>query len=453
VIKYKQHSNTRLISKILFYIIFSIPLLRYYDLFNTGLGMETILTFIVLLLCIYLSQSAYIQHRIYPENRKARNWFILFSLWAIIVTIFYEVFTDINIGSIYANYSLVALIMLVIRLVIIYNLIGGRFDGSSCCNIYSKFVMLVIVVYIFQWGLFTAGLKMSFKLPFMDFTNAWHFLNSHNSFGMNPYPTSMFSERAHLAQYLAPYIALCLYSKTLINGNRILKALFASVVVITTVSGNGIIILLIEWSLYFLFYNDIKMKYRILISVVGMFLILYTYEVLNNIPMYQAMFNRLFIDVSGSSYISSKADYRIYRGFDLFFQLPLYGKFFGVGYNHMQIFANKFNIVSQYEKSWLAYEYFSTITQVLLYFGVIGFMLFYKHLSVLFWKSTNVVKGLIVIMVALWLSSSMFLNSSHIMYMLLIMTAFYSSKGKNEHQRKVKRNGIINVGKVSGAIK
>jgi hypothetical protein len=441
VIKYRQYSNTRLISKILFYIIFSIPFLRYYDLFNTGLGMETILTFIVLLLCIYLSQSAYIQ--LYPENWKARNWFILFSLWAIIVTIFYEVFTDINISSIYANYSLVVLIMLVIRLVIIYYLIGGRFDKRSCCNIYSKFVMLVIVVYIFQWILYTIGLNMSFKLPLMDFTNAWHGLYSHKSFGMNPYPTSLFSERAHLVQYLAPYIALCLFSKTLIKGHRMLKAVLTSVVVISAVSGNGIIVVLIVWFLYFFMYSEIKKQYRIFAVVVGMVLIVGTYEVLKGIPMYQEMFNRLFIDVSGSSYSSTKADYRIYRGFDLYLQLPLNGKIFGVGYNHMQIFANKFNIVSQYDNSWSTYEYFSTITQLLLYFGVIGVTLFYKHLSALVWKSADVVKGMIVVMVALWFSSSMFLNNYHIMYMLLIIAAFYLSKERNRPLEKAKGNESI----------
>jgi hypothetical protein len=159
--------------------------------------------------------------------------------------------------------------------------------------------------------------------------------------------------------------------------------------------------------------------------------------------MYQEMFSRLFIDTSGSSYSSTKADYRIYRGFDLYLQLPLNGKIFGVGYNHMQIFANKFNIVSQYDNSWSTYEYFSTITQLLLYFGVIGVTLFYKHLSALVWKSADVVKGMIVVMVALWFSSSMFLNNYHIMYMLLIIAAFYLSKERNRPLEKAKGNESI----------
>jgi hypothetical protein len=445
VLKYRRHSNVRLISNLLFYLIFSIPLLRYYDLFSTGIGMGTLLILIILVLFIFLSQSAYVRHGIYPENRKSRNWFILFSLWAIVITAFYEIFTDINISSPYANYSLVALIMLVIYLIVICYLVSGCFDAQDCFNIYSKFVTLVIAVYIFQWILYAMNLNMSFKLPLMDFTNAWHGLYSQKSFGMNPYPTSLFSEKAHFAQYIVPYIVLCLYSNTLINGNRILKAVLASIVVISSVSGNGIIVTFIIWLLYFLMYSEIKKKYRIIIVVVGMVLIVGTYEVLKSIPIYQEMFNKLFVNTSGSSYSATKADYRIYRGFELYLQLPLYGKLFGVGYNHMQIFANNFNIISQYDNSRSAYEYFSTITQVLLYFGAIGLTLLYKHLSALFWKSTNVVKGLIVIMVALWFSSSMFLNNSHIMYMLLIIAAFYSSKGANESLANVKANQSINV--------
>ena len=70
-----------------------------------------------------------------------------------------------------------------------------------------------------------------------------------------------------------------------------------------------------------------------------------------------------------------------------------------------------------------AFEFFSTITQVLLYSGIVGGSLFALHIYNL-WKEKNImVKGLLIMALSIWFSSQMLFANSHIMYIALIVAA------------------------------
>jgi hypothetical protein len=110
---------------------------------------------------------------------------------------------------------------------------------------------------------------MSFKIPFFDYSDAWSGILKNTVFGMSPLPRALFSEKSHLSQYLVPYIALYLYSSKAIPKHRLLKAIITSAVVLSTVSGNGTLIVLIEWLMYFLFFSQVKKNYKIAFSSAG----------------------------------------------------------------------------------------------------------------------------------------------------------------------------------------
>lgn len=389
----------------------------------------------LLALCVgvILVFSVHSQDKQIAELRSSKRWFAAFGLWAIMITLVYEICTNINVTTSNASYTINVFIVMIINIILIYTILKGCFDIDSCVKIYTWIVYFLMALYCFQWVLYSTGTIIDFKLPFMKFTSSWSYLE-YKHFGMSPYPRALFSEKAHLSQYLVPYIALCLYSNKIIKRHRIEKAIIVSAVVISTISGNGIIIVGIEWLVYFLFFGQITKNRRIIFTVLGPLLMAGVYYMLSSIPSFSSMFSMLFS--SENVGISSKADYRIYRGFDIFRQLPWFGKLFGVGNDHMYLFSLEYGISSIYDRSMQGYEYFSAWFETAIYYGFIGLFMSYKHLRALFKMKSNAVKGLIFVVAALWVSTEMIFTNFHIMYVLIIVAvAVYEKReiGSNEN--------------------
>jgi len=123
----------------------------------------------------------------------------------------------------------------------------------------------------------------------------------------------------------------------------------------------------------------------------------------------------------------------------MFSRLPILQKFVGVGYYNMESFAEAHNIISKFDTTWNIYEYFSAFTQLLLYFGIIGFILFFAHIVPLFKKQSNLTKGLIIIFVAITLSSEILFQGFHMMYLLLVLLSIQI----NEENKKYIDNSDI----------
>ncbi len=420
----KNNNLNNMLSGFFFLFILLTPIFRYYDLGNTGIGMENLISIgsLALGILLYINSSNSLEC---SYIRKSRRFFAAFGIWSICVTAFYELFTEINIHNSYATYSSNVFVITTINIVLLYTIISGRYDVSNLFRIYSAIIWLLICLLAFQWILYLLGKTMSFKIPLMEFSESWSSLESKN-FGMSPFPRALFSERSHFAQYVLPYVAICLYSDKIVMKNRIGKAIIASIAIITTISGNGIIVLLIEWLLYFIVLSGLKSKKKIMVSIMGITAIFIAYLIMLSIDSFSSMFNMLFTSESNHA---SKADYRIYRGLDLYNQLPILQKIFGIGNSHMYLFASINGITSKYDVSWSIYEYFSALFELIIYYGIIGFFFCYKHLRELIQAKINVTTGLIIMMLSLWLSTEMLFRNYHIFYMLLIIGSYIYEKG------------------------
>lgn len=412
------------------FFVFLYPLLRYYKLPIIGMGFEAVMALLLGIIAFFLWLSRFsLEYDV--ELRKTKNYFLLFLLWSLLITAFFEMFTEYNLNNPMANYNINSMIIFFMSGFVIFFIVRGIVFTDRCLKIYTAFVYVLLAIVILQWILLFMGIRISFKMPF-EYTSDWSYMNK-KIFGMNAYPTGLFSERSHLCEYICPYIALCLFSQNLGINNRMRKAIVFSILILSTASGNGIIILLIEWSLWLLGFGQEKTAKkstkRILIIIIGAAVLVLLYFYLSHIPRFEEMFSKLFFDSSGSQFTASKADYRIYRGFDIYSKIPFLEKILGVGYKHMYLFSQNHEISSAFDYSWHdVYEYFSAISMVLLYFGIVGFYLFYSHLLELYKSRIDVVRGIIIIMVALFFSCEMLLNYSHIMFMVLIIAAFNIEK-------------------------
>ena len=286
---------------------------------------------------------------------------------------------------------------------------------------------------MFQWLVMILGVRMSFKFPFLAYASGWKFLEGIN-FGMRTFPTSLFSERAHFSQYLVPYIAICLYSDQLIKKWRYHKALGVSAVVVSTISGNGIISVIIIWLMFVLLFGKIKSRNRIIVFIITVCAIIGFYYILSDIPAFNNMFSHLF---SSEDTNYAKADYRIYRGLDMFLRLPFFGKIFGVGYKHMHMYSRVYNIVSVFDKHEMVYEYFSSVSQILIYSGIVGAALCFMHMKALYRTAQKIVKGLLILQLALWFSTEMIFLNDHIMYSLIIVCVYKLSAASQRKETSV----------------
>ena len=408
-------------------LIMLIPMMRYYSVPILDIGFDSFFILAILFICIWFAMIGR-TFDIPREMKRSGNFFALYIAWTVAITMFFELCSNLNMNLSIANYNLSGLLFPLFHGLVIIFIFKGCIDLDNVLKIYIWFVNLIAVIYIFQWGLYAVGLKLSFKLPFA-FDSDWAFLANKGGFGMNPMPRALFSEKSHLCEYLAPYVAMCLFSETIVEKARIRKAVLFSVIMATTLSGNGIVLLFVMWFMYFVVFNKAQKKnQKVLIGIVGIVALGVVYMVLMQIPAANKMLSQLFVDETGSEFVAAKADYRVYRGLDLFTKLPTYAKITGVGYKHMFIFSRAYKIYSEYDYSWKLYEYFSAVSMVLLYSGLIGTYGCVRHFWALYKAKIKTVTVLVIVMVALWFSAEMLLNYTHVMYVLLISSVLCYEK-------------------------
>lgn len=415
----KSKSNSYRYSFIVSVLILLLPFLRYYDLPFTSIGFSSFLFFIILIFLILIAFGTKKPRKNKSANSKSRFWWGIFLLWTTFITaLFY--FNNKSANFLAATNTIV--IMAAVGLILFLTL-SNSFELKPFLQIYDFFISICIIVYAIQWLLFASGIIISFQVPFLNYNDSWEGLKT-NIFGMTPLPCSLFSEKSHLCNFILPYLALRLFAR-IKTKNLLTNPIVLSFVLLSTISGNGIIGSLIVWLLFFLFFGKIKGFKRIMVICSGAALLVLIYFVLLKIEVFSDMFSELFVDNSGSAYHHTKADYRIYRGFDIFGMLPTVNKFIGVGYNQAEVFSKAHGIVSIYDQDTLAYEYFSMISAIIIYTGLFGLFFYLLHLWYLFKGGNKVTKGLVVLFVAIMFSTSMLFLETQIIYTLMIA---YSTK-------------------------
>lgn len=407
-------TKNKFLSNIIIILVLLLQLFRYYDFPFTTVSMNVVILFSLSLVFVILSTSSSnsIESKI---NIKSRMFFCLFVFWMVLISIIYFLINNllsekmnIFIGTVLFAFS-------------IFGLLTNRIDLRSSIKIYTFFVYTLIIIYALQWVLILNGLFVDFKMPFLKYSNSWIGLEK-VKFGMNNMPSSLFSERSHFCNFLLPFVIISLFDDRVEKKTRLIRSIIVSFVIISTISGNGIVSLLIAWSLYFLFGGQAKSYKRIIIVFLGLIFILGTYQFLRTIPDFANMFSRLFSDNSGSSYYYSKADYRIYRGFDIWKQIPFGNKIIGVGAFQMEPFAFSHGISSIYDSNLSAtYEYLSMIFELLIYTGFIGTVFYFLHLYHLFKNNNKAVKTMIIVFIALMFSTEMFFNEAYVFYIMFIV--------------------------------
>lgn len=320
-------------------------------------------------------EVCYIIAQIYKHKWIIKPTFFFFMIWLVVVTIvnFSGNTTSVNrmIGELVTLLSVVMISQdtKAYKFLIIYKVI------AKVCLIY--FVAQVVLMY-------TISFPLQFTLPFFPVKDelklAFDFLSYYNrdmTYIRFPGP---FSEPSHYAAYLIPLLAILLFDNEKKLQEKWKLPVLISITMVISTSGVGILLGAATWGMYFAF-NYSTTKNRLILLP---FIVMAAATIFSLLIMYSEQFsitvsNLFSVQDQVRFATGSKADYRIYRGFSMYLQLPVLNKLFGVGFANMNDFAISHNIGTIYDiATSQTVEYYNGISQILLYSGLVGFCLWAK---------------------------------------------------------------------------
>lgn len=383
-----------------------IPLFVYYDIPYTDISFDTALVFVI---AVYVALASIANNeRVKSENCR---FYFLLVLWTLTVTSVYYL-----LGRYAVNYGIGLWYILLVFFVVL-GVEKRVLDHRLIIKAYKFLCFCAIFLVIVQWAAFLiTGYRISFMLLFLPFNDAYEFLNVH-FITVSETQTSFaafFSERSHFCLFITPLLCMSIY-EFLQKKGKVWVPVITTLAMLSTTSGNGIVVSAIAWIVAAFFV--IKGRKKIFGLILVVLLVIGAYLIMRQIPAFNAIFSKLF--TSNDTYSHSKADYRIYRGFDYFFQLPLFNKFFGIGYRCLESSFSYYHLVDHFNTTG---EYMGCIGQVLVYSGALGMLLFMVFIWKLFSRSNELSRIILICFLAYCFSSSIYFDAIWILYFALVFS-------------------------------
>ena len=229
-----------------------------------------------------------------------------------------------------------------------------------------------------------------------------------------PRSAAFFLEPSYFAQYLFPYIVINIFSK---QKNAFKKVIAVSLIMFLIKSGNGTILLLLIWGIWFLFSN---IKAYIKISVVAVMLMGLVGVYLIDSSIFETLLSRtseLHTTTNTNMEESETSGFiRFFRGYYLYNDMPLFNKLFG-STNDAVIAAMRASPFL-----WNKDQFMNGIQTLLIYNGLFICLLYFRHI-ILFCKGATKQKEVIALVagfIFLMFSESYYLSSRALLTMLFI---------------------------------
>lgn len=299
-------------------------------------------------------------------------------------------------------------------------------------RIYGYFAGFSVIIFIIQEIQYNIlGYRMACLVPFfklasqnMDMSQQLRAIQNLDR------SSSIFAEPSHFAQYIVPYLAVCMGK--LHSENKLLdwRIIVLSLCLLWLRSGNGILLCAVMWICFILFTNIRRgLKYFLIFPLCIVASIVF----LNNISKteigeeLQSRTEEMSIsdDKITSGYI------RLYRGYYIYGELNPIIKIFGVGLGG----AN--DAIDNSSRSWMFKEgdhYLNNIQILLISYGLLGTILFFVFLIGLIRKNFFEGKLIIIGFITMSFMESFFCSPKMLMYLaipILAQRSFLHKKYKN----------------------
>lgn len=360
------------------------------------------------------------------KNRKMPKIAVLFFIWSLIITAVMNLAVP-NVSSVSMNRAIVFLFY-----VLTIAVLPKDSDRDAFVNIYMIFAYMVLAFFIVQILLYYVfDTALMFQIPGLNLKDnlnyAYQYLSDASFYG-NPFPRfpGPFSEPAIYAVYLVPMLLICLYGTERRKKNYCMAALIIITLFCST-AGMGIVMSVVSVGVCIWQINAKSRKRFIWIPFLAVICLVLLAVVYFSSSTLRNLINNLFFSGDASS---SKADYRIYRGISYFLSLPLLYKITGIGLFHAEQFAFQNNLRNSYDVSGAAYEYFNGVSQIFIYTGLIGAVLFIVFLWRMFSKKNAADWGFFILYLMLIVGTSFLFTEIALIYYMVI----YGISRENEMQ-------------------
>ena len=276
---------------------------------------------------------------------------------------------------------------------------------TKLINYYKKVSAIVMVLFFIQIVLYyILNIKVIFKIPLLNL-----FLNRNIEFSSNTMfrPSSVFLEPSWLVIYLAPYLVYSLFKK-----NNIIITTITSGVILLSTSSLGVIVVFSLMICKLIINTKLNLKNVILIVAFIMIL-----SIFMKTPYMKNTLSRL--DTVGSSASTSM---RLYRGPNIYKQLPNINKIFGVSIGNLENFINsngKVNDVYYYSGS---KEFVNDIAYIFITTGLIGGILYLYFLIKLYITSSMYLKINILLFLIIASVNPMLTNYIWLFYTVILFS-------------------------------
>ncbi len=380
---------------------------------------------ILLLICLPI-----VLYNIYYDNHfifdKAIKYYIFFSLYTVIISLIY--ISRYNNSD--SNRSLIAFIVFTFVYILLIGykkyLVYFLRYYKSLSVLFSIFLIIQFVAYHFL------AIKLSGIFPFLK--TYYEIEGEAFVIGFNEIVriSSFFIEPSHFALYVAPALCIFLWDIGDKSKYRSLYIIVIGLAMILSTSANGIILLSIILLTYI--FSKYFYKFNIKYYIFGAIILSVFVSVFLKSSLIQSSTYSLFITREHRS--ESKADARIYRGFLFYYELPVNEKLFGIGWRNAKNYSLTHNNSKLYNRYYItAFDYFNSISAILIYSGLLGFIFFICFIMSL-WRKMQHPGGkvLIIIILASMTSSSIIMTEVWPLYLSIIFSTLQIKQEKNSEK-------------------
>ena len=234
---------------------------------------------------------------------------------------------------------------------------------------------------------------------------------------MNERSASVFLEPSHFAQFIIPFLAIQLFRD--IHKINYVRAIFITVVLLLLKSGVGLILASFIWLYWFFVSKKVTFKFVIIFLLLPVMLVL-IYSAANMEYISELLIRTDEVSLDASS--NTSGFIRIFRGYFLLSDMNVMNRFVGLSTNYVLGL-----LITTFDSFWLFSKelYLNTFQTKLVYFGLIGTILYYNWLFGEFRKNDLCGKIILMLLMLLMLMESV--NASLIlMYVCLSKTRYHS---------------------------
>jgi len=291
----------------------------------------------------------------------------------------------------------------------------------ACCyaekqllwKLYGTIVWVCIAFFFVQEASFSIlGVRPSGILPFLPTVYGGDNAGIINETATGVRSSSFFLEPSYFAQFLIPYVVICLFSSKVDERK---KAIIVSFILLLVRSGIGILLLGIIWLLWLLLGN-IKASTKVTAFVLIIMTLCALFFADNSISEYFLDRSSELLSYSGEEQYQSSGFIRIFRGYFAFSDLPTLNKLLGTHPSDVQsIFDRSLYFGTE------STNFINGMQTLLFYHGIIGTFIYLRHILLLPYNTRNKTLLVLSISIIVLLLLEQFYLSSRLFVMMAFM--------------------------------